>query len=334
MTRRDKTTGRPRRRESVKQADGANRRFAWSETHTRLAIFTAVGVLLAVVLGLIAYQWYDENVGKPNKTILEVDGQEFSLEYFTERIVPFATENPRLSRGFLEPALLTKLEEEAVTIDEAERRGVDTSDEAVTQYIAEELGVSPGGAGTPFDTLYRQRLRETGLSDSDYRRLSRAALAEAALLEQITEELGDTGPKIEMRVVVLGTESEAEEVMERIEGGEDMGTIAQTDSADIESRQQDGLLPLTPPELFPESVRAALEENPEPDTLLGPVLVQSQWWVFRVERVEDESEYTETDKEQLAETRLASLLSELRAAADITRSLSDSDIEWAYRNVN
>jgi hypothetical protein len=333
MTRRDKTTGRPRRRESDRAAAGSKRGFSWSETHTRLAILSSVGVLLLLVLGLIVYEWYDENVGKPNKTILQVDDQEFSLEYFTERIVPFATENPRLSRGFLEPALLTKLEEEAVTIAEAERRGIDTSDDAVTQYIAEELGVAPGGAGTPFDTLYRQRLRETGLSNSDYRQLSRAALAESAILEQITEELGDTGPKIEMRVVVLGTEADANEVVERIEGGEDMGTIAQTDSSDIESRQQDGLLTLTPPELFPESVRTAMEGQ-EPGTLLGPVLVQSQWWVFRVERVEEESTYTDTDKEQLAESRLAALLSELRSAANITRSLSDSDIEWAYRNVN
>lgn len=333
MTRRDKTTGRPRRRESERHAPGAGERFTWGEKHTRLAILSAVGVLLAVVLGLIGYQWYDENVGKPNKTVLQVNDQEFSLEYFTERIIPFATENPRLSRGFLEPALLTKLEEEAVTIAEAERRGVDTSDEAVTQFIADELGVAPGGAGTPFDTLYRQRLRETGLSNSDYRRLSRAALAEAALLEQITEELGDTGPKIEMRVVVLGTETEANEVVERIEDGEDMGTIAQTDSADIESRQQDGLLTLTPPELFPESVRTAMEGQ-ETGTLLGPVLVQTQWWVFRVEREEEAAEYTDTDKEQLASSRLSQLISELRAAADVTRSLSDSDVEWAYRNVN
>ena len=333
MTRRDKTTGRPRRRESPGHAGGTGGGFQWSETHTRLAILSAVGALLIVVLGLIGYQWYDENVGKPNKTVLQVDGQDYSLEYFTERIIPFATENPRLSRGFLEPALLTKLEEEAVTIAEAERRGVDTGDEAVTQFIADELGVAPGGAGTPFDTLYRQRLRETGLSNSDYRRLSRAALAESVLLEQITEELGDSGPKIEMRVIVLGTEADANEAIERIEDGEDMGTIAQTDSADIQSRQQDGLLPLTPPELFPESVRNAMEDQ-EPETLLGPVLVQTQWWVFRVERIEEESEYTDTDKTQLAETRLAALLSTLRAEADITRSLSDSDVEWAYRNVN
>lgn len=333
MTRRDKTTGRPRRRASYGHAGDTGGKFVWSDTHTRLAILSGVGVLLLLVLGLIGYQWYDDNIGKPNKTVLEVDGEKYSLEYFTERIIPFATENPRLSRGFLEPALLTKLEEEAVTVAEAERRGVDTSDEAVTQYIASELGVAPGGAGTPFDTLYRQRLRETGLTNSDYRRLSQAALAEAALLEQITEELGDTGPKIEMRLVVVSTEAEANEIRERIEGGEDMGTIAQTDSADITSRQQDGLLTLTPPELFPESVRTAMEGQ-ELETLLGPVLVQTQWWVFRVERQVDDAEYTDTDKTQLSETRLSALISELRSAADVTRSLSDSDIEWAYRNVN
>lgn len=332
MTRRDKTTGRPRRREAAAHAAGG-RRFAWSETHTRLAILSGVGALLLVVLGLIGYQWYDDNVGKPNKTILTVDGESYSLEYFTDRLVPFAIENPRLSRGFLEPALLTKLEEEAVTIAEAERRSVDTSDEAVTRFIAGELGVAPGGPGTPYDTLYRQRLRETGLSDTDYRRLSRAALAESALLDEIVADLGDTGAKIEVRVVIVGSEADANEIRQRIEDGEDMGTIAQTDSADITSRQQDGLLTLTPPELFPESVRTAMEGQ-EPGTLLGPVLVQNQWWVFRVERSIDDAEYTATDKEQLSQLKLRDLIAELRSSATIRRSLSDSDIEWAYRNVN
>lgn len=336
MTRRDRTTGIPRHR--PRESSTRERRFAginWTDSRLRLAILGSAGLLLILVLGMIAYRWYDENVLMPRSTVLRVYDEKFSLQYFTDRLVPFAQENTSLSRGFLEPALMTKLEEEALTVRMAEDRGYDLSEDAVTQFIADEFGVAPGGQGTAYDTLYRQRLRETGLSDSNYRRLSKAALAESLLLDDVIAEIGDTGEALDLRVIVLDSEAEATEVLGRIEDGEDMGTIAQTDSSDIETRQQDGMLPTTPRELLPENVRAAIEDASEGD-LVGPVEVQDKWWVFRVETITPDSTYTDGQKNQLAEMALAELISEAKAAAgsEIERSLSDSDIDWAYRNLD
>jgi hypothetical protein len=303
-----------------------------TEGFARFAILGGVGILLLLVLGLLGYRWYDDNIGKPREVVLRVDNQTFTLGYFTDRLGAFALANRNLTRGFLEPALLTKLEEEAVMEKIARDRGHDLSDEAVTLFIADELGVAPGGSGTPFDTLYRQRLRQTGLSDSDFRRLSRAGLAESLLMEDIREEIGDTGETLRLRVVLVDSEETAAQIIERIEGGEDMGTIAQTESDDLESRQQDGLLPPTPRRLLPENVRSALESAGE-GTLLEPVQVQSFWWVIRLETIEPEGTLTPGNKEQLADLALRDLIEETKAGMEIRRSLSDTQVSWAYRNV-
>src|SRR5690606_18824201 len=152
----------------------------------------------------------------------------------------------------------------------AEERGIDLSEEAVTRWIAEDLGVPAGGAGSSFDSLYRQRLRTLGLSNGDYRRLAAAQAADEALIAQLLDERGETGHTRTLRVVSLPDSEPAEAISGRIEDGEDMGTIAQTESNDLSTRQEDGLTQPTPIELFHENVQAEIDGQPD-DALVGPV---------------------------------------------------------------
>ncbi len=184
MSRRDRTTGLPRPRERAAVSHGPTfLGIHWTDDHWRAAILGGVAIIGLLVVGIFVWRWYVEHVRYPNSVVLRVEDQEFTLDYFTERLPSFAQANSSLTTGFREPALLSKLEEEAITIIAAEGRGVDLSDEAVTQWIADDLGVPVGGAGSSFDTLYRQRLKTQGLSNDDYRRLAKAQLADTKLQE-------------------------------------------------------------------------------------------------------------------------------------------------------
>lgn len=333
MSRRDRTTGKPKHRpraasERERRAGG----LSWSPNYTRYAILGAAGVLLIFVLGMVGYRWYDENIGKPRDVILRVNDESFTLGYFTDRLGQFAVANPQLSRGFIEPALLTKLEEEVVMIEMAEAQGYDLSDQAVTDYIAEDLGVEPGGSGSTFDSLYRDALRRTGLDDGDYRRLSKGALAESLLIEDIQEGISDTGETLTLRVVILRDEESAAAIRERIEDGEDMAVIAREESLDLNSRGEDGMLPPAPRLLLPENVQPAVQDADEGD-LVGPVQVQNGWWVARVEEIDPEGDILEEDQQQLADLQLQQLLDEAREDVEAERSLGPDQISWAYRNL-
>lgn len=334
MSRRDRTTGLPRHSErSAAAQESTFLGMRWSERHTRFSILGGAALLLILVAALIGYNWYHDNVVMPNRVVLRVDDREFKLDYFTERLPSFAQANPSLSAGFREPALLSKIEEEALTIIAANERGIDTSNEAVTQWIADDLGVPVGGSGSSFDTLYRQRLRGLGLSNDEYRQLATAELADERLREVLQEERGEVGPMYTLRVVSLNTEEEAAGIRERIEGGEDMGTIAQTESNDLQSRQEDGLTPPTPTELFQEDVQEVITAA-EHGELLGPIEVGNSWWVLRIERFQEDGTYSENHRTQLSEVDLVALIEETRDNVEVVKRLGTDEIEWAYENVD
>ena len=338
MPRRERTTGLPRSRPRTHATSG--RRVAgvtWTEAHGRLGIIGAAAALLVVVFGMLVYGWYDDTFARPNHTVLSVGSQDFKLNYYADRLYQFVQANQQQQQSssnlpLYEQQLLTKLEDEALTIQLAKEKGVDLSDDEITKQIASELGVPVGGSGSSFDTLYRARLKTLKISDGNYRDLAEAALANKKLLEKFKNEIGETGEGVTIRTVVTASKDEADKVVERIKGGEDMGTIAQTISIELDSKQQDGLLLPEPARLFPDSIQAVIKDKPAGTELFGPVQVQANWWVFRVDKRDPAIAYSAAVKSQLAQANLDDALKAKRGTTTIKRNLSADDIAWALKN--
>lgn len=335
MARRDRTTGLPRTVRPRASA-AAPARVRWTERHTRFAILGTAVVLLLVVVGAIGYRIYDQQIGRPNKVILRVDTETAKLSYYADRLQPFVRENAGsgFSLEVLEEELLNKLEREALTVLLAREQGIDLSDDAVTAFIASQLGTTPGGTGSTFDTLYRQQLRTLGVSNDTFRKLKRAELADTKLKEGLKAGIGSAGEQVTLRVVVLRDLPAARAIYDRIVAGEDMSTVAQTESLHPQSRQNAGLFSPEPIELLPQAVRAAIEGKGE-GALFAPVQVETAWWVFRIESIA-EVEYSQAQITQLADVRLTEQVrarrSELQAAGKFRRNLSASDIDWARKH--
>ncbi len=326
MTRRDRTTGLP----APQPRSGSQGSMGGTLFSTRLGQIAVIGtavVALLVVLGFFAYQWYDENVAHPGKVILSVAEEDFTLSYYADRLAPFATANQHTDLGIAAQALMVKLEEEAVTITAAAQRGIDVSDDDVNQAIATTLGVPFGGQGSAFDLRYRGELRTVGMSDSHYRQLTAALDAARRLREALRAEIGEAGEILLLRVVATNTIEEALAVRTRIEGGEDMGTIAQTESIHLPSRQEDGLL-LAPPTLLDEVLQQALV-GVEITELAGPIQVANGFWVIRPERTDPEGTYSPQQLDQLLQLRFAEVLAEVREQITVERDFTSDDIDWA-----
>jgi parvulin-like peptidyl-prolyl isomerase len=332
MARRERTTALPRRRERSSLAHGGRRVLGmnWDLRHTQLAILGAVGTLAVLVFGLFVWNWYNDRYVRPNETVLTVAGSDVSLRYYADRLRPWFEQN--LNSGtpssLLEQSLLVKLEDEELMLLIAQDRGITITDDDITSAIAEDLGVPVGGDGSPFDNLYRERLKAVDMSEGNYRRLVRAQVANDRVKDQIIAAIGDTGEFVTLRTIVLDSEEKATEVRAKIAAGEDMGTLAQTESLDLTSRQLDGLMVPDPPGLMPESIRNAIEGKPEGE-IFDPVQVGDNWWVFKIEKREPASPYTKANKSQLADLELDGLLDEKRTATTIERSLDGDDIAWA-----
>lgn len=335
MSRRERTTALPRQREATLRTTSPGKTMfgRGGEGAARLAILGFAVLLLVIVAGAVAYRVYANNVLRPNNVVLTVGEDKIKLNYYTDRLYEFALANSQVSVPVLQSSLLTKLEEESLTVQIARERGIDLSDEAVTQAIADKLGVPVGGSGSAFDSRYRAELSRVGMSDSNYRRLSMAELADTKLREQITAEVGDTGEMVTLRAVASISQEESQAVFDRITGGEDMGTIAQTESLDLGSRTTDGVQSAAPPTLFPDELKEALEGKADKE-LFGPIEIGDQWWVFRVESRDPEGPYLEAQKTTLASLAFDDAIAAKRATLTVTRSLSASDAEWAREHTD
>ncbi len=331
----ERTTALPRPR--PRAVSGQQRRIAgiaWSEEHLRLGILAGAAALLVLVLGMLGYGWYDDHVLTPNKAVLTVGSEQVKLNYYADRLYQFVQSNQTSGDNvsLLEQQLLTKLEDEALTIELAKERGINLSDDEITKQIASELGVPVGGPGSSFDTLYRQRLKTTKMSDANYRRMAEATLANTRLLDQMKNEVGDTGEMVSIRTVVSNSKDAANAVAARIKGGEDLGSVAQTDSTDLQSKQNDGLMLPEPPALLPDAIKTAIEGKQAGTELFGPIQVQNNWWVFRIDSRNPTAQYSDAQKAQLAQIRLDEAIKAKRAATTIKRNLSPSDVVWAEKH--
>jgi parvulin-like peptidyl-prolyl isomerase len=333
MARRERTTGLPAPRRRAKTAAG--RRIAgvtWHDSHTRWAILAAAAAILFIVVGFIAYRWYDAKIGTPNRVVLTVGDDKVKLSYYTDRLYQYLIDAKPANTSDLQLAeqqLLSQLQTEALTVQLAEQKGIKLPDDEITKEIASELGVPVGGSGSSFDTLYRQKLKDTKMSDSSYRRMAEATLANKKLLAKYTKEVPATGQLITLSGVVSSTQDAAQKALNEIKGGQDLGTVAQKESTDLQSKQNDGVMAATPPPLLPQEVQDAIKGKKPGTALFGPLQVQNDWWVFRFDRDDANSTYNDDQKTQLAKQKLSADLDAAVTKTKISRNLTNDDVNWA-----
>ena len=301
----------------------------------RFSILGGVAALLLLVLGTLGYRLYDNNFAQPRSTVLTVGGQTVSLRYYTDRLFKFASDNQSSGQSLplLEQALLAKLEDEELTVLLAKSNGISISEEDITNQIAVELGVPVAGAGSSFDTLYRDKLKTTKMSDGHYRRLTRVTIANDRLLDKFEKDGGTTGETVAVRAVVSKSKVTADAVLARIKAGEDMGTVAQTESIDLNSRQKDGVLDPQPVALLPESIRSALAAVKDGE-IVGPVDADGNFWVLKVENRDAQGILSTTNIRQLAQLKLDNAIKELKTTTNTKRSLDSSDTKWAESHIS
>lgn len=329
MTRRsDRTTGLPRsRRRSDERRRDQTSRLQVGERTAHIAIISAAVALLAIVVLIMALGEYHDRWGHGREVILRVDEESATLSYFADRLFGYALESPL---GGLSPeiGLMDQLEDELLTVQLARERSITLDDDATDAQISADLGIPVGGDRSAFDAALRNQLRTSRMSLSTYRRRAEARAARSALLDLARDEVGADGELISLRVVVVSDRETADAVLGRIQSGEDMGTIAQTDSIDLVSRTEDGLLDPKPMALLAPEIAAAIQDL-DVGSLAGPISIDEvEFWVVRLEDRSDGT-YSDSDREQLAQLRFDGWLDERRTGADIRRTADSGDYAWA-----
>ncbi|MBA0127205.1 peptidyl-prolyl cis-trans isomerase [Haloechinothrix sp. YIM 98757] len=199
----------------------------------------------------------------------------------------------------------------------ARERGIEVSDKTARDHLDDmiEKRMGEGGRAAFIDLLGNAGASEEDVLDEIKRQETTSRLMDevTADADEITEDDVRTAfaerqdemvapEQRRLRNIVVASESEARELLDRLADGADFATLARRHSLDASTREQDGDLGLVRERQLDERYGEAAFSAAEGDTF-GPVETEHGWNVGYVVEVVDERELTfEEAREELRRT--------------------------------
>lgn len=320
-------------------------------------LLIAAGAVIAVIVLVLGFGFYQENFAAPRAPVAVVNGQAISTQSYQD-LVSYQRFN--LLRTFgnqldqqtlvnylqnqLPQAALDSLIDQALIDQTAAEAGITVTDEEVQAEIEQQLGftgdepaatVSAGEAVTTttstgsitreeFDEAFQSlldTLSTQGVSEAEYRKIIRDQLLRDKVLERVTEDVSRTAEQVHARHILVETEEEAQAVRQRLLDGEDFATVAEEVSTDTASAAESGDLGwFGRGDMVPEFEEAAF--SLPPGEISEPVESQFGFHIIEVIERDENRQLTESQFEQTRQERFNQWLQEQRAAAEIQRSLT------------
>jgi peptidyl-prolyl cis-trans isomerase C len=130
--------------------------------------------------------------------------------------------------------VLDTLIEQMLIEQQAAIEGVIITDEAVeAEFQATKALVDSEDAWT-------QWLAENLYTEDEFRQSLRETLIASAMRDRVVQDMPETLPQVHARHILVRSEDEAQDVLQRLQNGEDFATLAASLSQDVTTREQGG----------------------------------------------------------------------------------------------
>ena len=312
----------------------------WSrEFRLQVAVITAFGLLLVVLGGMIGFaffqDYYEEHVQLPNSKAIQVGDTTLDVDYFAHRLKLLLTSiniSDTSQAQMLIATEISLLEREELLRQRAPvDLGVSVSPEEIELEIGDRLGLTESNPEA-LANAYEPELKKSGLSDEEYRRMVEADLLSTKVQEVFSLSVPQTMEQVRMRQIQVGTEDEALSVVERLNGGEDFGALAQALSLDSYTKDKGGERGWVARDELDLSYAGkvlALEVGIPSQPIPGP----GGYFIFEVEEKEPEREVTPEQKSTISSSYFSHWVDEQRtlfAVPDLQPLLEDANkLQWA-----
>lgn len=238
--------GRPsrqdRRRLRARRPTPARRQ----ETERKVQLFLGamMAIVVVAVVGLGAYGYYDANIRPKHERVLTVGDRDFSFAYLERHLryvirTASATDAARYDANIaLQTAIDSLLDAEMERLG-APSLGISVSEEEIDAEVREQLRI-PEEDKEAFAAAYRKEVRDSGLEPDEYRAAIAAKLLNEKLKQHFRDQVPATADQVRARVIQVGTEEEAQKVLERLGAGEDFAALAAELSLDASTKDKGG----------------------------------------------------------------------------------------------
>ncbi len=203
---------------------------------------------------------YLNNLLNQRSQFAGIEGQEFLVEYIDQEL-----QRGQDEFAMLPTIVLEELIEDRIIRQEAARQGITVTEDEVQRELEEQFGYyrDPEDAETAglvdpdvitdtaeamthedfvaYSTSYFLAIRQaTGFSEQDFRRLMESELYRSKVEQTLTADLPTAAEQVRALHILVETEEEAEQVLERLAEGEAFEDLARELSIDTFSGQEGG----------------------------------------------------------------------------------------------
>lgn len=282
--------------------------------------------MVVVAVGVIGFGYWDTHVRPKGETVLKVGDQSYSFGYF-ERRVKYAVvqsdyylpQDTQTLTSLLQ-VLVSQVGREELTRQGARELRISVTDQEIDNEIARQEEVPSGAAREEFLAAYRDAVRKSGLSTEDYRRVIEAGLLRDKVRQMFLENAPDTADQVRFRLIQVATEQEAQDVIARLDAGEDFGDLARELSLDTTSKEQGGEQDWVVPETLISQVREPLAQL-EIGQRSEPIAVSQGFLVVEPLERAANRETTDVQKQAIADSDVAAWLDDLSNRLGVVNSM-------------
>ena len=306
-------------------------------TGRNVRLYAMGGIIALVVLALavvgfafLSDFWADQR--RPGSTAVQVDDTKFTLRYFSDRLrmhgqqvgIPANTAQFLLAIN----TVTNQIVEETILIRFASEMDVSANEAEIRDEMAVRLGTTADDPG--FDLRFQAELSRSGFSEEQYTQMIEAAVLRDKIREKLEAEVPSSAESIRYRLILVADQATADDIVRRVEEGEDFAELALELSLDTTTAADGGDVGWVPRGILAETVEDTLF-GLEPDGLTT-ILVSSVVGVFQVLEKEEEREIEPDHRLTLANSALLDWLGEKRTQLEI-REFVSQDAEkasWAF----
>jgi parvulin-like peptidyl-prolyl isomerase len=251
-----------------------------------------------------------------------VNGEPISMEYYQRQVAQveafFEEEglDPESAEGQERLAqvrrqVLEQMVDQELIRQAAAEMGIAISDQELEVKIQEIVQQSGG------QDEFESALQDTGTSYDDFKQMLLDQLLSDAVFNAVTGSISRVATQVHARHILLPTREQAEEVLTRLQGGEDFAFLAREYSEDVSSRERGGDMGFFPEGVMPpelEEVAFSLDPGQISE------IVESQFGFHIVQVLEkEEREISAETFEDLRQQAFMQWLQERREGASIER---------------
>lgn len=198
--------------------------------------------------------------------VVRVNGAEITLPEFQSTLARYEQQQPNVAdASALQTSVLNTMIEQVLIEQAATEQQITVSDAELDAEIQSNIAL----AGS--DSAWQDWLQVNQYTAEDFRETLRDALVTGRVLEVVTQDLQGDVPHVHARHILVETEAEANDLLNRLSSGEDFAALAAQYSLDDTTARQGGDLGwFTEDELLePTLARAAF--SLEPNMVTGPI---------------------------------------------------------------